>query len=68
MTRKGGEARFDLRLYGNEIIACNRLRDVNSETMQQLLSQLVMRHFQLSGGDGGQGGKLRGKLNELRDK
>lgn len=68
MSRKGGEARFDLRLYSNEIIACNRLRDVNSETMQQLLSQLVMRHFQLSGGNGGQGGKLRGKLNEMRDK
>ncbi len=66
MSRKGGETRFDLRIYSNEIIACNRLRDVNSETMQQLLSQLVMRHFQLSGG--GQGGNLRGKLNEMRDK
>lgn len=68
MSRKGGDARFDLRLYSNEIIACNRLREVNSETMQQILSQLLMRYFQPSAGSDGSGGKLRGKLNELRDK
>ncbi len=48
MTRKGGEARFDLRLYGNEIIACNLLREINSGTIQQLFSQLVLRHVQYS--------------------
>ena len=68
MARKGGEARFDMRLYSNEIIACNRLLAVNSETMQQLLSQLVMRHFQLLSGNETQSGRLREKLNDLREK
>ena len=68
MSRKGGEARFDLRLYSNEIIACNRLRAVNSESMQQLLSQLVMRHFQNQTGNEMQNGQLREKLDVLRKK
>ncbi len=42
MARKSGEAIFDLRLYSNEIIACNRLLDVNSDTLQQILPQLVI--------------------------
>ena len=68
MTRKGGEARFDLRLYSNEIIACNRLRAVNSETMQQILAQLVLRHFQQSSESEAQRARLREKLNDFREK
>ena len=68
MTRKDGEARFDLRLYSNEIIACNRLRTVNSETMQQILAQLVMRHFQRSSDSEAQRARLREKLNDFREK
>ena len=48
MARKGGEARFDFRLYGNEIVACNLLLDLNSGTIQQLFSQLVLRYVQYS--------------------
>ncbi len=68
MARKGGEARFDLRLYSNEIIACNRLRTVNSETMQQILAQLVLRHFQQSSESEAQRARLREKLNDFREK
>ena len=68
MARKGGEARFDIRLYSNEIIACNMLREVNSETMQQLLSQFVMRHFQNTAVGEAERERLREKLNVLRDK
>ena len=68
MARKGGEARFDLRLYSNELIACNRLRTVNSETMQQILAQLVLRHFQQSSESEAQRARLREKLNDFREK
>ncbi len=68
MARKGGEARFDIRLYSNEIIACNMLREVNSETMQQLLSQFVMRHFQNTAAGESERERLREKLNVLHDK
>ena len=68
MARKSGEARFDLRLYSNEIIACNRLRAVNSETMQQILAQLVLRHFQQSTESETQRARLREKLNDFREK
>ncbi len=68
MARKGGEARFDIRLYSNEIIACNMLREVNSETMQQLLSQFVLRHFQQSANNEAERERLRERLNTLRDK
>jgi hypothetical protein len=68
MARKGGEARFDIRLYSNEIIACNMLREVNSETMQQLLSQFVLRHFQNTAVGEAERERLREKLNVLRDK
>ncbi len=68
MARKGGEARFDLRLYSNEIIACNRLRAVNSETTKQILAQLVLRHFQLSSESETQRARLRERLNDFREK
>ena len=68
MGRKGGEARFDIRLYSNEIIACNMLREVNSETMQQLLAQFVMRHFQHAAINAAERERLREKLNALHDK
>ncbi len=68
MARKGGEARFDLRLYSNEVIACNRLRAVNSESMQQILAELVIRHFQQSSESETQRARLREKLNDFREK
>ena len=48
MSRNDGDVIFDVRLYSNEILACNMLRELDSSTMQELLSQLVLRHFRLS--------------------
>lgn len=66
MARKGGEARFDLRLYSNEILACNMLRDISSDAMRAMLTQLVMRHFQQSSESEAQRARLRERLNDLR--
>ena len=66
MARKSGEAIFDLRLYSNEIIACNRLLDVNSDTLQQLLPQLVIGQS-LYGNDTPDGQK-RGKIDDTSEK
>ena len=48
MSRKDGDVIFDVRLYSNEILAINTLRDLDSSTLQELLSQLVLRNFHLS--------------------
>ena len=68
MAKKGGEARFDIRLYSNEILALNMLRQTNSDTMQELISQLILRHFQHSAADKEERERIREKLNTLRDK
>ena len=65
MARKSGETIFDLRLYSNEIIACNRLLDVNSGTLQQLLPQLVIGQS-LYGNDTPDGQK-RGKIDDTSE-
>ena len=48
MSRNDGDVIFDVRLYSNEILAINTLHELDSSTMQELLSQLVLRHFRLS--------------------
>ncbi len=48
MSRGDGDVIFDVRLYSNEILAANMLRELDSSTMQELLAQLVLRHFRLS--------------------
>ena len=63
MARKGGEAIFDLRLYSNEIIACSRLLDVNSNTLQKILPQLVIGHSQSMYGNDDLGGQKLEKLD-----
>ena len=68
MARKGGDARFDIRLHSNEVIACQRLRNVSSAAMQNLLAQLVMRHFQQSPDNNAQHMRLREQLNSMRDR
>ena len=68
MARSGGDAVFDLRLYDNELLACDLLRGTESSAMQEFLSQLVMRYFQRSADAESRQQHLRDKLNELRDK
>ena len=68
MARKGGEARFDLRLRSNEVIACERLRDVSSDAMQKLLGEFFLNPFQQPVESERQRTRLREKLDDLRDK
>ena len=68
MARSGGTLLFDLRLYDNELLAFNLLRENESSAMQEFLSQLVMRYFQRSTDAESRQQHLRDKLNELKDK
>ena len=68
MARSGGTLLFDLRLYDNELLAFNLLRENESSAMQEFLSQLVMRYFQRSTDAESRQRHLRDKLNELKDK
>ncbi len=68
MARGDGGVVFDLRLYDNELLACNLLRGSESAAMQEFLSQLVMRYFQRSTDAETRQRQLREKLEKLRDK
>ncbi len=68
MARADGGIVFDLRLYGNELLACNLLRGSESTAMKEFLSELVMRHFQHSTDAETRQRQLREKLEKLRDK
>ncbi len=68
MARKGGEARFDLRLRSNEVIAFERLREVSSDAMQKLLNQFFLNPLQQPVESEKRRAPLREKLNDLRDK
>lgn len=69
MTRTpGGIVTFDGRIYNNEIIAFNRMRSINSSTMKEFLSQLVLRHFQQTTDEAARRDNLRQKVRSLRDR
>lgn len=69
MTRTpGGVLTFDGRIYNNEIIAFNRMRSINSSTMREFLSQLVLRHFQQTTDEAARRDNLRKKVRSLRDR
>lgn len=68
MTKGEGSVLFDLRLYSNEIIAFNRMRNINSSTMQDFLSQLVLRHFQQTADEASRRDQLKEKARSLRAK
>ena len=67
MAHRGGDLFFDLRLYDNELLACNMLRGSESSALQDFLSQLVLRYFQRSADADARRQQLREKLNDLRD-
>lgn len=68
MTRSGDRALFDARLYSSEIIAFNRMRNINSSSMQDFLSQLVLRHFQQTADEASRSDRLRERARSLRSK
>lgn len=68
MTKGEGSVLFDMRLYSNEIIAFNRMRNINSSTMQDFLSQIVLRHFQQTADETSRRDNLRDKARSLRGK
>ena len=68
MTRRDDCVLFDARLYSNEIIAFNRMRNINSSSMHDFLSQLVLRHFQQTADEASRSDRLREKARALRSK
>lgn len=68
MSRQDNSLIFDFRLYSNEILACNMIRALDSTTLQELLSQLVIRHFRISEESGTKHDRIRDTLMKMRNR